>query len=40
MRNEMADDSDQEDLPYTELDHEMRMLQIDITFECSSYDNP
>jgi hypothetical protein len=40
MRDELAQDSDQEDLAYVELDKEMRMLQIDITFECLSPDNP
>lgn len=40
MREEQAEDSEGEDIPYVELDHEMRLLQIDITFECASNDNP
>ena len=40
MRDEVAEDSEQEDFPLIELDKEMRMLQIDITFECLSSDNP
>ncbi len=42
MRDELAADSDAEEgaLPYVALDSDMRLLQIDITFECLSLDNP
>lgn len=42
MRREMENDSDEEQrtaLMYNELDKDMRMLHIDITFECLSNES-